>query len=146
MKPSAGLALLSAVAVTALGASTTMSLASAVKLPKRLTTPTGNAITLYAYDAPTSKSAVASAQVQVCTSAHTPKGSGVDPAFFALKLTNGKTVSLSPHAAHKPALVLQALAASQCSVKGWISFDVPTGDHVAALDYSYHGTISWSLG
>jgi hypothetical protein len=119
--------------------------AKPVKLPAKLTTPTGNFITLYTYDAPTSKSSVASAQVQVCTSAHTPKGSGVDPDFFMLKLTNNKTLAIAATAAHQPALFLAPLGASQCSVKGWVSFDVPKGDKVAALQYSYHGTISWDL-
>jgi hypothetical protein len=143
MKRNAGLALLAAIAAAALGASTGAS-ASTVKLPKTLTTPTGNRITLYAYDAPTSKSDIASAQVEVCTSAHTPKDSGVDPYFFMLKLTNGTALPIT-HAAHQPALALAPLAASQCSIKGWVSFDVPKSDKVAALDYSYHGTISWPL-
>ena len=119
--------------------------AKPVKLPKTLATAIGNTVTLYAYDAPSSKHTVASVQVEVCASSHTPKDTAVDPAFFTLKLTNGSALSMASTAAHAPPLAYQPLRPNQCSTKGWLSFDVPSGKSVAALDYTYKTTLSWSL-
>ncbi|MGD0198831.1 MAG: hypothetical protein ABSC56_13110 [Solirubrobacteraceae bacterium] len=141
-------AAITALALGALVSATSAASASAttlVKLPKKITTPTGNFITLYAYDAPSSKSPVASVEVQVCTSAHTPKGTGVDPAFFTLKLTSGSSLTMAAKSAHSPQLPAQPLGPSQCGTKGWISFDVPSGKTVEELQYEYNGLISWAL-
>jgi hypothetical protein len=118
--------------------------AAAVKLPDRLKTPTGNYITLEAFDGPSGSSRTASARVEVCTSAHTPKDSGADPYFFTLRLTDGKTLAISPRAAKSPALVLTPLAPDQC-VTGWISFALPGGATASQLVYTYVKPISWSL-
>jgi hypothetical protein len=84
--------------------------------------------------------------MQVCTSAHTPAGTNIDPQLFTLKLSDGKTVSLAAKAAHSPALVGQPLAPKQCSTKGWMSFDVPKGAKGAVLEYEFNGKISWNVG
>jgi hypothetical protein len=114
-------------------------------LPKRLTTPTGNFITLYAFDAPSGSSHVASANVQVCTSAHTPKDTEVYPPFFTLSLSSGAIVRISPSAAKSPALHVTPLGPDKCA-RGWISFAVPAGGHVSALVYTYGKPIRWKLG
>ncbi|HUB76876.1 MAG TPA: hypothetical protein VL977_07455 [Solirubrobacteraceae bacterium] len=129
------------------GAAQAASSSTPVKLPKKLTSPSGNFFTLYAFDQPTSGDPVASAEIQVCASATTPEpNTYLDPALFTVKLTSGKTVGLAKTAAHKPQLVLQHLNPRQCSTKGWMSFDVPSGSTVAQLVYDYDGKISWKVG
>ena len=103
-----------------------------VKLPDKLTTPTGNFITLEAFDGPSSSNKVASADVQVCTSSHTPKGTGVDPYFFTLRLTSRATLAISRTAAKKPTLPFAPLGPNKC-LSGWISFAVPAGATPSAL-------------
>jgi hypothetical protein len=115
-----------------------------VKLPARRMSSTGNYITLQAYNAPAGRNATASAQVQVCTSAHTPKGSAAVPSFFVLKLTSGTVLPILGKAAKTPALKLTPLGPKQC-VSGWISYYVPKGTTVSALVYTYGKKISWSL-
>jgi hypothetical protein len=118
---------------------------ASAKLPKRLTTPTGNFITLYAFDGPSSKHAVASADVEICTSAHTPRVTEAYPPFFTLSLTNGSSVHISANTAKSPALHVTPLGPKKC-VRGWISFAVPAGAHVSALVYTYGKPIRWKLG
>jgi hypothetical protein len=115
-----------------------------VKLPARRTTSTQNYITLQAYDGPTAHSATASAEVQICTSAHTPKNTAAVPSFFVLKLKSGTILPILAKAAKTPALKLTPLGPKQC-VTGWISFYVPKGATVSALVYTYGKAISWSL-
>jgi hypothetical protein len=115
-----------------------------VKLPARRITSTGNYITLQAYDGPTARNATASADVEVCTSAHTPKDTAAVPSFFVLKLTSRTVLPILGKAARTPALKLTPLGPKQC-VSGWISFYVPKGATVSALVYSYGRPISWSL-
>lgn len=119
--------------------------AASAGLPKRLTTPTGNFITLYAFDAPSATHHVASADVQVCTSAHTPKGTEVYPPFFTLSLAGGVSVRISSSTAKSPALRVTPLGPGKC-VRGWVSFAVPAGAHVSALVYTYGKPIRWKLG
>jgi hypothetical protein len=118
--------------------------AAPVKLPEKLETSTGNFITLYRYVGPTSKSRVASADVEICTSAHTPAGTEAYPPFFQLALRGGTTVHVSPTAARSPALKITPLGPKQC-VRGWISFAVPPGAKVSALAYVYATPIRWKL-
>jgi hypothetical protein len=118
-----------------------------VKLPKKLTSPTGNFFTLYAFDQPTSSKPVASAELQVCASNHTPEpDTYIDPMLFTVKLGDGKTVSTAKVAAHSPALTIEHLNRLQCSTKGWISFDLPKGQTVSELVYDFNGQISWAVG
>ncbi|HEY5059081.1 MAG TPA: hypothetical protein VII51_08675 [Gaiellaceae bacterium] len=116
-----------------------------LKLPAERTSPTGNFFTLEAYDAPTSSKAVADFEVKVCTSAHTPANTAIDPALFTLSLTHGGSVAESTTAANQPALVLKPLRPLQCA-KGWLGFSVPKGKTVSKLEYDYNGTISWHVG
>jgi hypothetical protein len=115
---------------------------SAVKLPERLKTPTGNFITLYAFE---SNGSVESADVSICTSAHTPPGTEAIPFFFSLGLSNGSSVRLTGVSSKTPALRTTPLGPKQC-VRGWISFTVPQGAHASALVYSYGTPIKWKLG
>jgi hypothetical protein len=144
MKRTVRIAVLTA---TALTSSVGLAGGAAVKLPHKLTSPTGNFFTLYAFDQPTASQPVASALMQVCASSHTPEpNTYIDPELFTLKLSNGKTVKLAKGAAHSPPLQLQHLNRLQCSTKGWISFDVPKGATAATLEYDFNGTISWAVG
>jgi hypothetical protein len=115
-----------------------------VKLPARHTTSTGNYVTFQAYDGPTAHDDTASAEVEICTSAHTPKDTAAVPSFFVLKLTSGIVLPILGKAAKTPALKLTPLGPKQC-VSGWISFYVPKGTTVSALVYTYGKAISWSL-
>jgi len=83
--------------------------------------------------------------MKVCTSAHTPPGTAIDPMLFTLSLKTGGTVSESTGAAKSPALVLKPLKPLQCD-EGWLGFSVPKGKNAAALEYDYNGTISWKVG
>ena len=116
-----------------------------LKLPAERTSPTGNYFTLEAYDAPTSSKAVADFEIKVCTSAHTPANTAIDPALFTLSLTHGGSVAESTTVANKPTLILKPLKPLQCA-KGWLGFTVPKGKTVSKLEYDYNGTISWHVG
>jgi hypothetical protein len=116
-----------------------------LKLPAERTSPTGNFFTLEAYDAPTASKPDAEFEMKVCTSAHTPADTAIDPALFALKLSGGATVSDSTVAADHPALLPRAMAKLEC-VEGWLGFPVPKGRTAATLEYAYNGTISWNVG
>jgi hypothetical protein len=118
--------------------------ASAGRLPETLTTPTGNFITLHTFEPPTSRSHIASADVEICTSAHTPKGTVAYPPFFTLSLTNGTSLHIDSTAAKTPGLKPTPLGPKQC-VRGWISFTVPAGGKVSALVYTYGPPIRWKL-
>ena len=114
-------------------------------LPKTLTTPTGNFVTLYGFSLPAGKSTIANFDVGICTSAHTPKGTYAYPEFFTLSVSSGAQVHLAPTAAKSPALTIQAMGPKQC-VRGWITFDVPRFTHATALDYTALGApIVWKL-
>lgn len=144
MKRTIGIAVLTGAALIS---SVGLAGGTAVKLPHKLTSPSGNFFTLYAFDQPTASQPVASALMQVCASSHTPEpNTYVDPALFTLKLSNGKTVKLAKGAAHSPPLLLEHLNRLQCSTKGWISFDVPKGVKASVLEYDFSGTISWAVG
>ena len=99
--------------------------AGGVRLPKQQVTPTGNFITLYAFQAVGS---AANADVKICTSAHTPKGTEAIPEFFTLELSNGAIVHLTSLSPKSPALNVTPLGPKQC-VRGWITFAVPHGAH-----------------
>ncbi len=114
----------------------------AAKLPERLTTSTGNFITLYAFK---TSGAVESADVSICTSVHTPKGTEAVPAFFSLKLSNGAMLPLLGVSSKSPALRTTPLGPKQC-VRGWISFTVPKGTHGTTLVYIYGKPLDWKLG
>ena len=116
-------------------------LGAEVKLPKTLTTPTGNFITLYAVSIALGH---ASLDVKVCTSAHTPPGTMVMPSFYSLRLSSGST--LEPGASVKaPALGMVPLGPRQCA-RGWLSFTVPRGATPTALVYTFGRPIVWKLG
>ena len=115
-------------------------LAAPVRLPKTLKTPTGNFITLYAVQ---TAGGYTSADIKVCTSAHTPVGTMVIPSFYALRLSNGSSVH-SGAAVKSPALVMTPLGPLKC-VRGWLSFPVPKGVLPAALVYTYGAPITWQL-
>ena len=119
--------------------------AAKLKLPAERTSPTGNYFTLEAYDAPTSSKAVANFEVKVCTSAHTPAYTEIDPALFTLSITHGGSLAESTTAAKTPALILKPLKPLQCA-EGWLGFTVPKGKTVSKLEYDYNGTISWAVG
>jgi hypothetical protein len=127
--------------------------ASALKLPAERTSPTGNFFTLEAYDPPTSaKKPVANFKIKVCTSAHTPADTTIDPALFTLSLTKGAPVAESPLVASKPALGPTPLKPLKCA-EGWLGFALAKGKTVAAVDktistleYEYNGKISWDVG
>jgi hypothetical protein len=116
-----------------------------LKLPVERTSPTGNFFTLEAYHAPTSSSAVAEFEMKVCTSAHTPADTAIDPALFTLSLAHGGSVAESATTAKSPALLLKPLKPLQCA-EGWLGFTVPKGKAVSKLEYDYNGTISWNVG
>jgi hypothetical protein len=113
---------------------------NATPLPKRLTTPTGNFITLYSVD---SKGGGEDADVSICTSAHTPAGTEAIPLFFTLQLSNGALVHVTT-GAKSPALQVTPLGPKQC-VRGWIRFAVPHGKHAVLLVYQYGSPIKWKL-
>lgn len=115
-------------------------LGSGVKLPKTLTTPTGNFITLYAVS---TGSGHVSVDVKVCTSAHTPPGTMVVPSFYSLWLSNGSRL-IPGSAVKSPGLGMVPLGPKQCA-RGWLSFAVPKGAKPAALVYSYGKPIVWKL-
>ncbi|MGD1052112.1 MAG: hypothetical protein ABR947_13675 [Solirubrobacteraceae bacterium] len=116
-----------------------------LKLPAERTSPTGNFFTLEAYVAPTSSKPVANFEVKVCTSAHTPADTAIDPALFTLSLSQGSSLTESAGVAKSPALVLKPLKPLQCA-EGWLGFSVPKGKTVSKLEYDYNGTISWAVG
>jgi hypothetical protein len=119
--------------------------AAKLKLPAERTSATGNYFTLEAYAPPTSSRRVANFEVKVCTSAHTPAHTAIEPALFTLGLARGGSIAESTTAAKKPALLAQPLKPLQC-VEGWLGFRVPTGKTVSRLEYDYNGTISWEVG
>jgi hypothetical protein len=115
--------------------------AGGVKLPKQLTTPTGNFITLYAFQATGS---AANADVKICTSARTPKGTEAIPQFFTLKLSNGAIVHLTSLSPKSPALNVTPLGPKQC-IRGWITFAVPRGARPTELLYTYGTPLVWKV-
>jgi hypothetical protein len=115
--------------------------AGGVKLPKQQVTPTGNFITLYAFQA---VGAAANADVKICTSAHTPKGTEAIPEFFTLKLSSGAIVHLTSLSPKSPALKVTPLGPEQC-VRGWITFAVPHGAHPIELVYTYGKPLVWKV-
>jgi hypothetical protein len=121
------------------------SAAAKLKLPAERTSATGNYFTLEAYAPPTSSRRVANFDVKVCTSAHTPAHTAIEPALFTLALAHGGSSAESTTAARKPALAAQPLKPLQC-VAGWLGFRVPAGKTVSKLEYDYNGTISWAVG
>jgi hypothetical protein len=118
---------------------------SKLKLPAERTSPTGNFFTLEAYVAPSASKPVANFEVKVCTSAHTPAGTALEPSFFTLSLAQGGIVAESTRAAKSPALVPTPLRPKQCT-QGWLGFSVPKGKTAAKLEYEYNGLISWTVG
>jgi len=124
---------------------TAASRAAVLKLPAERTSPTGNFFTLEAYQAPSSSRREAEFDVKVCTSAHTPPDTAIDPALFTLSLAGGGAVAESTTTAKTPALVLKPLKPLQCA-EGWLGFAVPKGKTVSRLEYDYDGTISWAAG
>jgi len=119
--------------------------ATRLKLPLERTSPTGNFFTLEAYRAPTTSDATAEFDMKVCTSAHTPADTEIDPALFTLSLSHGGTVAESMAVAKTPALVVKPLKPLQCA-EGWLGFTVPKGKTVSTLEYDFKGTISWDVG
>jgi len=118
---------------------------SKLKLPAERTSPTGNYFTLEAYVAPTSSKRVANFEMKVCTSAHTPAYTAIEPSFFTLSLAQGGTVTESIAVAKSPAVVEKPLKPRQCT-EGWLGFSVPNGKTVSTLEYEYNGKISWHVG
>ena len=118
---------------------------SKLKLPAERTSPTGNFFTLEAYVAPSASKPVANFEVKVCTSAHTPAGTALEPSFFTLSLAQGGIVAESTRADKSPALVPTPLRPKQCT-QGWLGFSVPKGKTAAKLEYEYNGLISWTVG
>ena len=116
-----------------------------LKLPAERTSPTGNYFTLEAYVAPTSSKPVANFQMKVCTSAHTPAYTAIEPSFFTLSLGQGGTVHESIAVAKSPAIVPKPLPPLHCT-EGWLGFSVPKGKTVSTLEYQYNGKISWKVG
>ena len=116
-----------------------------LKLPAERTSPTGNFFTLEAYVAASASKPVANFDVKVCTSAHTPAGTAIEPSFFTLGLTQGGSVAESVRAAKSPALVPTPLRPKQCA-QGWLGFSVPKGKTASKLEYEYNGLISWTVG
>ena len=141
--------LLAVVAAVALSLAPLAAVATAgqgkLKLPAERTSPTGNFFTLEAYHAPISSKAVAEFSVKVCTSAHTPANTHIDPALFTLALSQGGSVAESAAAASTPPLILKPLKPLQCA-QGWLGFTVPKGKTVLKLEYDYNGAISWAVG
>jgi hypothetical protein len=118
---------------------------SKLKLPTERTSSTGNFFTLEAYDPATSAHDVANFEMKVCTSAHTPNPTAIDPAFFTLGISHGATVPESVSIAKSPALAFKPLKPLQCA-EGWLGFVVPKGQTAVVLHYTHNGTISWELG
>jgi hypothetical protein len=142
--------LAAAVAVTLALAPATTSAASKrpttkLKLPAERTSPTGNFFTLEAYVAPTSSHRVANFEMKVCTSAHTPSSTAIDPSFFTLSLSGGGTVAESVAVAKSPAIVVKPLKPLEC-IEGWLGFSIPSGKTVSTLEYEYNGKIAWNVG
>lgn len=117
---------------------------STLKLPAERTSPTGNYFTLEAYAPPTASHRIADFEMKVCTSAHTPADTEIDPALFTLS-TSGGSIPESTAAARSPAIVLKPLKPRQCT-EGWLGFTVPAGRAVSRLIYDYNGRISWAVG
>jgi hypothetical protein len=115
--------------------------AAGAKLPKTLTTPTGNFITLYSVSA---GSGVTNADVKICASAHTPKGTEAIPEFFTMRLSNRTTARVALTGAKSPALAVTPLDPKQC-VRGWLAFATPKGAHATELLYTYGKPIVWKL-
>lgn len=144
-------ALLSGIAALALSLGTLATAAASersaatLKLPAERTSPTGNYFTLEAYVAPTSAKPVAEFEMKVCTSAHTPANTAIDPALFTLNLAHGGFAGESMSSAKSPILELKPLKPLQCT-EGWLGFAVPKGKAVSKLEYDYNGTISWAVG
>jgi hypothetical protein len=116
-----------------------------LKLPAERTSGTGNFFYLEAYVAPTASKPVANFEVRVCTSAHTPADTAIEPAFFTLSLAKGGSITESIAIAKSPALVPKPLKPRVCD-EGWLGFAVPKGRTVSKLEYEYSGTISWAVG
>jgi hypothetical protein len=144
-----GVVFLAGVAVVALSLApmTSASVARAVKLklPAERTSPTGNHFTLKAYVAPTPSKPVANFQMKVCTSAHTPANTAIEPSFFTLSLAHGGIVHESTAMAKSPAIVPKPLPRLHCT-EGWLGFSVPKGKTVSTLEYEYNGKIAWKVG
>lgn len=138
-------AVLSGAAVLTLGILLPPSASAKLKLPVERTSPTGNFFTLEAYVAPTASKRVANFKMKVCTSAHTPANTAIDPALFTLSLAHGGAVAESIAVANSPAMVLKPLKRSQCT-EGWLAFKVRKGKAVSTLEYDYSGKISWAIG
>jgi len=115
---------------------------SALKLPAERTSPSGNFF--YLEGCSVSKT-VANFEMKVCTSAHTPADTAIDPALFTVSLSGGGVVSESVAAAKSPAIVLKPMKPLEC-VEGWLGFDLPSGKVAAVLEYDYKGVISWKVG
>jgi hypothetical protein len=127
------------------GASAHRQATAKLKLPAERTSATGNFFTLEAYVAPTSSKPVANFEMKVCTSAHTPADTAIDPAFFTLSVTQGGTLAESVGLAKSPPIVLKPLKPLQCD-EGWLGFSVPKGKTVLKLEYEYKSTIAWAVG
>jgi hypothetical protein len=144
-----GVAVLAGAAVVAvlLGPMTSASFgrAAKLKLPAERTSPTGNYFTLEAYAAPTSSKPVANFKMKVCTSAHTPSYTAIEPSFFTLSLAPGGTVHESIAVAKSPAIVPKPLPPLHCT-EGWLGFSIPKGKTVSTLEYQYNGKIAWKVG
>ena len=116
--------------------------AGGVKLPKQLATPTGNFITFYAFQAGGS---AANADVKICTSAHTPKGTEAIPQFFTLKLSSGAIVHLTSAfaevaGAQRDAARAQAVRPRLDHVRA-----CRTGAHPTELLYTYGKPLVWKV-
>jgi hypothetical protein len=134
-----------ALAVLPLSATASERATAKLKLPAERTSPTGNFFSLEAYVAPTSSKPVAEFEVKVCTSAHTPADTAIEPSFFTLSLAQGGSLHESIAVAKSPALLPKPLKPLQCA-EGWLGFSVPKGKSVSKLEYDYNGTISWTVG
>lgn len=147
--PRTGIVFLAGAAVVALSLAATTSAsvgrAAKLKLPAERTSPTGNYFTLEAYAAPTSSKPVANFKMKVCTSAHTPSYTAIEPSFFTLSLVQGGTVHESTAVAKSPAIVPKPLPPLHCT-EGWLGFSVPKGKTVSTLEYQYNGKIAWKVG
>ena len=131
--------------VPAASAATHRQLTAKLKLPAERTSATGNFFTLEAYVAPTSAKPVANFEMKVCTSAHTPADTAIEPAFFTLSLSGGGNAVESVGLAKSPPIVLKPLKPLQCD-EGWLGFSVPKGKTVLKLEYDYKSTIAWAVG
>jgi hypothetical protein len=113
-------------------------------LPAERTSPTGKFFTLEAYVAPTSSKPVANFEMKVCTSAHTPSFTAIEPSFFSLSLAQGGHVAESIAVAKSPAIVLKPLKPLQCT-EGWRLLRSQRQDRFDPR-YEYSGKISWNVG